>query len=246
MGFKNDRQNNSHPDAVARKASSQVARLAHEIKNAMTSVSTFLQQLSSKWDDAQFRASFYPIARDEAERVNFLLNEMLDLGKSQSGQLVPTDIQELVVNLIALKAPLAQVRQQEFQTHFNLESAVVRIDADGIEEALGNILNNALEATPDGGHIDIRLASRKLPGGRPAVLCEIRDSGPGIDQEKQDEIFMPYMTTKPANSLKGGTGLGLDIARRHVQAHGGTIEVESLIGKGALFRVILPVERRRG
>ena len=84
-----------------------------------------------------------------------------------------------------------------------------------------------------------------MPGGRPAIKFEIQDSGPGIDKEIQAEIFDPYMSTKADGNLPGGTGLGLYIARHNIQAHGGTIEVESPDTSGALFRVILPVERRR-
>jgi signal transduction histidine kinase len=119
------------------------------------------------------------------------------------------------------------------------------VDKGKIKEAIINLLDNAMEATPAGGYIDIRLEDLVMPGGRPAIRLDIQDSGPGIEKTFQAEIFEPYMSTKADGKLPGGTGLGLTIARHNIQAHGGTIEVESLDTAGALFRVILPVERRR-
>jgi signal transduction histidine kinase len=221
-----------------------VARLAHEIKTPLTTISTFIQLIPRKWDDAHFRTSFYPIARDETWRLSRLVNDMLDRGKNQS-ELKPVDIQKLVKDLMARLTPLAEQRHLQFHSHFALASPVIRVDKGKIKEAIINLLDNAMEATPAGGYIDIRLEDLVMPGGRPAIRLEIQDSGPGIEKTFQAEIFEPYMSTKADGNLPGGTGLGLTIARHNIQAHGGTIEVESLDTAGALFRVILPVERRR-
>jgi signal transduction histidine kinase len=184
------------------------------------------------------------IARDETWRLSRLVNDMLDRGKNQS-ELKPVDIQKLVKDLMARLTPLAEQRHLQFHSHFALASPVIRVDKGKIKEAIINLLDNAMEATPAGGYIDIRLEDLVMPGGRPAIQLEIQDSGPGIEKTLQAEIFEPYMSTKADGNLPGGTGLGLTIARHNIQAHGGTIEVESLDTAGALFRVILPVERRR-
>ena len=221
-----------------------VAWLAHEIKTPLTTISTFIQLLPKKWDDDHFRTSFYPIARDETQRLSRLVNDMLDRGKNQSGKLMPVDIQKLVNDLVTRLAPLAEQRQLQFHSHFALASPVIRMEEGKIKEAIINLLDNAMEATPDAGEIDIRLEDFVMPGGRPAIRLEIQDSGPGIEKTIQAEIFDPYMSTKVDGNLPGGTGLGLTIARHNIQAHGGAIEVESPDTSGALFRVILPVERR--
>lgn len=233
------------PDAPSVSSEDLVAGLAHEIKNPLTAISTFMQLFPRKWNDDHFRTSFYPIARDETQRLSRLVNDMLDRGKNQTARLMPVDIQDLVNNLMALAAPVAEQRQLQFQTHFALASSVIRIDEGKIKEAIINLLENAMEATPDAGDIGIRLEDFMMPSGRPAIKLEIQDSGPGIDKEIQAEIFDPYMSTKADGDLPGGTGLGLYIARHTIQAHGGTIEVECPETSGALFRVILPVERRR-
>ncbi|MCB2166186.1 MAG: hypothetical protein KQI78_00910 [Deltaproteobacteria bacterium] len=223
-----------------------LARLAHDIKNPLTTISTFMQLFPTRWNDDYFRSTFYPVALEETERLLCLVHDMLDRGKKQSARLMPVDIQDLVGNLVGLLAPLAEQRQLTLSTQFAQAPLVIRVDEDRIKEAIHNILTNAMEATPEAGHIDIRLDGLVLPGGRPAIRLEIQDSGPGVDELLKAEIFDPYMSTKDARHLSGGTGLGLYIARRNVQAHGGMIEVENADVGGALFRVILPVERRRG
>ena len=173
-----------------------------------------------------------------------LVNDILDVGKQQSAQMVATNLQDLVENLLASKAPLAEQRCLRFRTKVETMSPAIRIDQEKIKEAIVNLLHNAMEASPDGGDIHIRVQDDCLPSGRPAVRLEIQDSGPGIDPEMQAFIFAPYMSTKTDGDLPIGTGLGLHLARQHIEAHGGTISVESPPGSGALFRIILPVERR--
>jgi signal transduction histidine kinase len=223
-----------------------LARLAHDIKNPLTAISTFMQLFPTRWNDDHFRSTFYPVALEETERLLCLVHDMLDRGKKQSARLMPVEMQDLVGNLVGLLAPLAEQRQLTLSTQFAQAPLVIRVDEGRIKEALHNILTNAMEATPETGRIDIRLDDLVLPGGRPAIRLEIQDSGPGVDELLKAEIFDPYVSTKDARHLSGGTGLGLYIARRNVQAHGGMIEVENADVGGALFRVILPVERRRG
>jgi two-component system sensor histidine kinase BaeS len=233
------------PDKQTLSAQDMAARMAHEIKTPLTTISTFIQLFPTKWKDDHFRTFYYPIARDETQRLSRLVNDMLDRGKNQSTRLKPVDIQALVHDLVARAAPLAERRHLQFRTHFTLASSPIRIDKGRIEEAFSNLMDNAMEATPDGGRIRIRLEDVVMPSGRPAIQLDIQDSGPGIDKAINAEIFDPYMSTKADDNLPGGTGLGLYIARHNIQAHGGTIEVESPETGGALFRVILPVERRR-
>ena len=204
-----------------------LARLAHDIKNPLTAISTFMQLFPTRWNDDHFRSAFYPVALEETERLLCLVHDMLDRGKKQSARLMPVDITDLVGNLVGVLAPLAEQRQLTLSTQFAQAPLVIRVDEGRIKEAIHNILTNAMEATPEGGHIDIRLDGLVLPGGRPAIRLEIQDSGPGVDAVLKAEIFDPYMSTKDARQLSGGTGLGLYIARRNIQAHGGIIEVES-------------------
>jgi signal transduction histidine kinase len=101
-----------------------------------------------------------------------------------------------------------------------------------MEQALGNVLKNAMEAMPDAGTLQVE--TRRGPGTR-HVTVMVRDSGPGIPPENLQKVFRPFFTTKP-----GGTGLGLAITSRIVEAHGGRVAVESTEGRGAAFIFILP------
>jgi signal transduction histidine kinase len=223
----------------------RLARLAHDIKNPLTTISTFMQLFPTRWNDDHFRSTFYPVAREETMRLGQLVNDMLDRGKKQSARLMPVDLQDLVESLVGLLTPLAEQRKLTLSSHIALASSVIRVDEGKIKEALYNILTNAIEATPASGKIDMRLDGLSLPGGRPAIRIEIQDSGPGVDKDLQTEIFAPYMSTKVEGQSSSGAGLGLYIARHNIQAHGGTIRVENTDAGGALFRIILPVERRQ-
>lgn len=222
-----------------------IAHLAHELKNAMTTVSTFLQLLPAKWGEAQFRSTFYPSARDESLRINGLVNAMLDGQPQQPPARAFVDLQAVLQHILARKTPLAE--QRRLRLHFHADPALptLFLDQDAIAEAIGNLLSNAMEASPRGGRIDLRLTGDAMSNGQPAVRLDIQDSGPGVAKALREAIFAPYVTTKRRGASTGGTGLGLAIARRHIEAHGGRIAVETPAGGGALFRVLLPVERRR-
>lgn len=231
---------------VAPYAVDAITRTAHDIKNSMTSVSTFMQLLSTKWHDTAFRSSFYPVAREETMRVTRLVNDLLNYGKSSSRHRLTVDLRAVLTRLVARQTPVAEQRRQHLRIHDQLTCSTIRIDKKAVEEALVNLLCNAIEASPDGGRIDIDLRDDVLASGQPAIRIAIQDSGPGIDKALQEAIFAPYMSTKSGDLSSGGTGLGLSIARRHIEAHGGTITAARSARGGALFRVLLPLERRRG
>jgi signal transduction histidine kinase len=111
---------------------------------------------------------------------------------------------------------------------------LVMADARLLEQVFDNLVDNALQAMPAGGHLMVSLTSEKRPGER-VVAVKIGDSGPGISDEDLRKVFDPYFTTKP-----DGTGLGLAISKRHITLHKGAIGVESFPGVGTFFTVTLP------
>ena len=232
-------------DPALRPPMNTVACLAHDIKNAMTTISTFFQLLPAKWNDPHFRTTFYPVARDETFRASSLVNTLFDQGRKQHMRREPVEFGAMLKTILAAKAPLAEHRRLRFQVQADAASPTIRVDRSAVEEAIVNLLANAMEASPEGGCIAVRLENDFPPNGRPAIRLEIQDEGPGIDKELQDAIFAPYVSTKGDLAMAGGRGLGLPIARHHIETHGGTIEFEKGAEGGALFRVTLPVERRR-
>jgi signal transduction histidine kinase len=223
------------------------AKLAHEIKNPMTAISAFLQMLPAKWHDDSFRTTFYQVAYGESQRINDLIANLLDLGQAAPAKIVPVDLAALIEKLVVLLTPLADQKKIAFNCELDGELPEMLLDPDKIHQALLNILDNALAVAPQetAVRIAIRNARHDFLRGRPAVAVEIADSGPGIPKELQARIFDPYFSTRQRGAECHGAGLGLYIAQRHIQDHGGILEVTSSPGEGSVFTVVLPLERRK-
>ena len=223
------------------------ARLAHEIKNPMTAISAYLQMLPNKWQDESFRTTFYQVAYGESQRINELIANLLDLGQTAPAKIVRVDLVALIKKLVMLLTPLAEQKKLAFNCHFDDGLPEMYLDPEKLHQALLNILDNALAAAPRETIVRIAICKTQhdLIIGRPAVAVEIADSGPGIPEELQARIFDPYFSTRQRDVEWQGAGLGLFIAQRHIQDHGGALQVVSSPGKGSVFKVVLPIERRK-
>jgi signal transduction histidine kinase len=216
------------------------ARLAHEIKNPMTAIGTFIQMMPQKYQDSEFREKFHNIALEETARVNNLITELLDLVKKKESNFGLNDLHELIDKMILLVSPQSHAKRIEILRRFDPVIHRVWMDGDKMKEVILNLLSNAVEFTPEGGIIEIvtKLANEsKKPA---AIHIEIKDNGPGIPQSMIDNVFDPYFTTKHKSSMHSGTGLGLFIAYQNMQDHHGSIEVKSKVNEGSVFKVILP------
>jgi signal transduction histidine kinase len=111
------------------------------------------------------------------------------------------------------------------------------LDADEIKQVFVNLINNAFSAMPSGGTLTIRCGAEDDGADHPLIVISITDTGHGIPEDHLDKIFDPFFTTRPDG---GGTGLGLSMSYLVVQNHGGRIEVDSAMGQGSTFRVVLP------
>jgi signal transduction histidine kinase len=113
------------------------------------------------------------------------------------------------------------------------------LDAEQIKQVLQNLLRNAIEATGEGGRVHIEARPVAKAGAVQQVQIEVSDSGAGIPEEHLEKIFTPFFTTKDS-----GTGLGLAVAHRIIEDHGGTMEVTSQVGRGTTFVITLPIDPR--
>ena len=217
------------------------ARLAHEIKNPMTAIGTFLQMFPSRYNDEEFRNDFYKIALEETTRVNNLIAELLDLVKKKESHFEFSNLHELIEKMILLVSPQSNAKNVDVIRQFDPAVDLVWMDTEKMKQVLLNLLSNAVEITPEGG--SIKLATRNdNEQGKPAMIrIEIKDNGSGIPQDIIDKIFDPYFTTKHKSIMHSGTGLGLFIAHQNMQDHGGTIDVKSKVKKGTTFTLTLPV-----
>jgi len=216
------------------------ARLAHEIKNPMTAIGTFIQMLPRKFDDEEFRNEFYNIAMEETSRVNNLITELLDLVKTKKPHFEFNDPHDLIKKMILLISPQNHAKKIEVVQKFDPEIGQVWLDSEKMKQVFLNILSNAVEFTPQGGKIEISTKNLAENGMQKGIRIEIKDNGTGISDAMIEKIFDPYFTTKHKSSMHNGTGLGLFIAHQNMQDHDGTIEVKSVVNKGTTFILTLP------
>ncbi|MBN2033970.1 MAG: GAF domain-containing protein [Deltaproteobacteria bacterium] len=216
------------------------ARIAHEIKNPLTAIGTFIQLLPSKYEDEEFRKEFYNIAVEETMRVNNLITELLDLVKTREANFTRGELQELISKMVLLVSPQSKAKNISVTCDFDEALGPVWMDSEKMKQIILNLLSNAVDFTPRGGKIEVK--TRKESGEhKPDAFCiEIKDSGMGIPDSALDRIFEPYFTTKHRSSIHSGTGLGLFITYQLVQDHGGTIEVKSKINEGTIFSLTFP------
>jgi signal transduction histidine kinase len=221
------------------------ARLAHEIKNPMTAIGTFIQMLPRKYDDEEFRKNFYEIAMEETTRVNDLITELLDLVKTKTTHFEFNDLHALIDRMILLISPQSNEKKIEVIRYFDTDIGRVWLDSEKIKQVILNILSNAVEFTPQGGKIEISTKNLAENGMQESIRIEIKDNGTGISESIIDKIFDPYFSTKHKSNVHNGTGLGLSIAYQNMKEHGGSIEVKSEVKKGAAFILRLPSDPSR-
>jgi len=220
------------------------ARLAHEIKNPMTAIGTFIQMLPIKYDDEEFRNEFYQIALEETARVNNLITELLDLVKVKEPNLEMSDLHVLINKMILLISPQCNSKNIQINLQFSPDIGLAWIDTEKMKEVILNLLVNAVDFTPEGGKIELKTANLNVNKEKTAgIRIEVKDNGSGISQAVIDNIFDPYFTTKHKSTIHNGTGLGLFIAYQNMKDHNGTIEVISKVNAGTTFILTLPDSR---
>jgi len=218
------------------------ARLAHEIKNPMTAIGTFIQMLPQKYNDKEFREDFHNIAMEETRRVNNLVTELLDLVKTRESHFELSDLHDLINKMILLVSPGSNAKKIEVVRRFDPDLGQVWMDSEKMKQVILNLLSNAVEFTPKGGRIEVLTENCTKRGKSKSIRIEIKDNGIGIHQSVTDKIFEPYFTTKHKSSMHNGTGLGLFIAHQNVQDHQGMIEVKSEVNEGTTFIVDIPTD----
>lgn len=221
------------------------ARLAHEIKNPMTAIGTFIQLLPQKYDDLEFRSSFYQLALEETQRVNNLITELLDLVKTKESHFEPSDLHALVDKMVLLLSPQSKAKSITVHRNFDPRVGEIWMDPEKMKQVILNILSNAVEFSPDGGKIEVSTRVMDEKERSRTVRIEIKDYGIGVDPSMVEKIFDPYFTTKHKSKMHSGTGLGLFIAHQNVHDLGGSIEVRSREKEGATFLVTLPLKRNQ-
>jgi len=210
--------------------------MAHEIKNPLTPIKTFTEQLPNRLNDKEFLLKFSTLINKEVDRIDSLVQELLLFAKPSPPQLKETNIHQLIEQSLELLKSQISNQQITLKTSFSDKNTLLHIDPRQIQQALLNILLNAIDSMPNGGELSVITASQHvIPAKAGIFTIEISDTGCGIAPEDLKHIFEPFYTKK-----EKGTGLGLAITQGIIEKHGGIIKVESKIGQGTTFKIILP------
>lgn len=217
---------------------------AHEIRNPLTSIKTFVQLAPERKQDDEFIEHFSRIVHEDVLRIERLIQEILDYARYMEPKFSVENLNDIVSSCLYFVEVKAESKSIAVEKDFAPTLPTVMLDRQQIKQVLLNLLINAMEAMGDrGGRLIVRTRQLSKPGGDLWVQIEVCDTGPGIAQADLDHIFDPFYTTKHHSEEREGTGLGLTIVHQIVQEHHGYIEVESQPGRGTTFFVNMPIRQ---
>jgi len=207
------------------------ASLAHEIRNPLSSISGAVQLVAESERLSEEDRNLLNIVHTEVERLAELLSTMLEIGKPRSPELRTTDLKQLIHDVVAV-AQRGLAPNQHMQIHVDLpvESMTARVDSAQCRQVLWNLLRNALQVSPPGGMVEVKLYSTANN-----TLLEVSDRGPGVDETHKERLFELFFSGR-----SNGTGLGLTLVRQIMQAHEGYLDFSNREGGGAVFRAVFP------
>jgi signal transduction histidine kinase len=211
-----------------------VATVAHEFRTPLTSLrmAIHLSVEGAAGPLTEKQSDLLHAAREDCERLQRIVDDLLDLSRIQTGRLElhlrDAPVERLLEEVVAAHRPLSEDREVVLTWQREIDAERARVDEERIGVVLANLVSNAIRHTPAGGQVEVGASS--LDG---KVRFEVRDTGPGIPPEEQVRIFERYYRVPGAAG--GAAGLGLSISRDIVRAHGGDIGVESEEGKGSTF-----------
>jgi signal transduction histidine kinase len=209
---------------------SLVAGVAHEVRTPLFSISATLDASAELFDSSEEGREVATLLRSQVDRLKNLMTDLLDYGRPPTLHLVAGGISDIILR--ASRACAAAAWAKGVTIDVQAPDVLTRVARDPgcLEQVFQNLLANAVYFTPDNGRVWV--AVRNVPGGIEADVC---DEGPGLLPEDIPRLFEPFFTRR-----RGGTGLGLPIVLRLVEAHGGTIDPGNCPGAGARIRVFLP------
>jgi signal transduction histidine kinase len=211
------------------------AGLAHEIRNPLAGVKGAAQYLESEELEAEAKEMLQVIV-DEVDRLDIVVSQFLDYARPFELTLRPDHVNAIVAHAVALVRAQGLPAGVEVDEDLAGDLPRVPIDAARLSQVVLNLVRNALQAMPNGGRLSVRTRLKPGRGTLPAIEIAVQDSGEGIAPDDLDNVFIPFFTTKYE-----GTGLGLPLCQRIVEAHGGELEVSSKTGVGSTFFVRLHV-----
>jgi signal transduction histidine kinase len=213
--------------------------LAHEIKNPLSTIRLNMELLVEDFGDSDSPRDRRALAKvqvmqKECERLEQLLDDFLNFAKLRRLNLESCNLNQQVKRVLNFFAPKAKEAGIEVVDYLASDLPTVILDREAFHGALLNLVLNAEQAMPDGGELVVRTSATG-----DGVALELIDTGCGMDARTSEQVFDAFFSTK-----RGGSGLGLPTARKIIEAHGGTISVQSEVDRGTQFTIRLPVPPR--
>jgi signal transduction histidine kinase len=264
LAEKNDRLQQAYDrlKELDRLKSTFLATMSHELRTPLTSIIGYSEMLASGMGGElnPTQREFIDTVRNKGDQLLELILTLLDVAKLEQDKLrltlAPVDAHELAVDVVHTVSPAAAKKNIVIEHHFEPGLPLISADKPRLRQVLLNLLDNAIKFTPKGGKVTLQVGVADFQrivdeGSVGAVLLSaperalqfvVRDTGIGIPTVEHERIFDAfYQVDGSATREHGGTGLGLSIVKRLVEAHGGVVELESVVGRGTEFRVRLPV-----
>jgi signal transduction histidine kinase len=217
-----------------------VSFVTHQLRTPLSGIKWMLE-LAKETDEAGEKASYVEDARESADRLISLVNDLLDASRLESGKLQvalePVRLVQLTYDVLADVATLVKEKGHDLDIQHEPDIPISMLDPQLLRQVILNLLSNAIKYTPAGGTIQVRI---RREGS--VLHWTIRDSGIGISEESQKRLFEKFFRADNAHTVDTeGTGLGLYLVRLIVERLGGTITVESEVDRGTLFHFTLPI-----
>jgi signal transduction histidine kinase len=212
------------------------ATVAHEIRNPLNSVSMGLQRLKGEFQPTQDQeeySHFIELMRGEVQRLNSIVEEFLSLARPLEIKPEEVHINELLGEMAVLSEGDAKAKKVQIRVIVPHDLPTARVDRNYFKQVLLNLILNGAQSMPRGGALTLEA---KISRGNMIII--VADTGEGISEAMLPRVFEPYFTTKTK-----GAGLGLSVARRIVEAHRGTLTVDSTVGQGTRFEIMIPIFR---
>ncbi len=223
-----------------------VSGIAHEIKNPLTGISCAVQVLQSDMDEGDVNKGLTSEILNHIKRLDSTIKDLLNYAKPKPPRFEPLKLSSILDKTIFFVYTEARKHKVIIETEIESEEHDVMVDSDQMQQIFLNLIINAVQAMPDGGKLTIVVSEKDkkefeidvsdIIADDSALEIRFEDTGKGIDEEYLDSIFDPFFTRKSK-----GTGLGLSISQRIIHEHGGEIAVKSIVGKGSVFTVYLPI-----
>jgi len=216
-----------------------VANVSHELRTPLTAIHGFAETLADDDVPEAQRRRFAETISINAQRMQRLVDDLLDLGRIESGGWVPApamlDVRGSLAEALAPYQPTAADKRLVIRTSIAHDASRIYADPTAFRQIVGNLVDNAVRYTTTG---EIEISTRRISGG---IVVGVRDTGVGIPPAHLDRIFERFYRVDPSRSrADGGTGLGLAIVKHLIEAHGGWVKAESEVGRGTLLSAMFP------